>query len=275
MEEKMLSRVGKYMDEKNGVLKRKDELLSGKRRKYIVKSQILLPQKDPEEALLENVRLLHNKKVQEMQTKMKPLLVPNEQKRYSPEKNEKSVSFRTISRGTYYRINSVRDPAPPCGYYNINYQLVDKNMPTKVISPKRSKSKKKHLKQCPPLRDIKIVDKLKGSYDFQKQLPRSFLGAKSNSIATPHEKRFDTINFFPAISSKCSRSPSNDFSKTRSRDWHVFNVNMTPPMYQPNHEYLKKSLSKTGISFNKTLSRPPIISKKLERELNCRSMPQL
>ena len=54
----------------------------------------------------------------------------------------KQSSFRTISRGTYYRVNSMRDLPPPCGYYNINYDLVDKNVPSKrlELDPVRSQS---------------------------------------------------------------------------------------------------------------------------------------
>ena len=57
----MLSRAGKYTDEKYTVLKNKEEILSGFRRKFVVKSNMLIPQKDPDEILLEKVRIMHNK----------------------------------------------------------------------------------------------------------------------------------------------------------------------------------------------------------------------
>jgi hypothetical protein len=59
-------------------------------------------------------------------------LIMNKGKRKRPrvawnEMLGKWSSFRTISRGTYYKVNSVKNPPPPFGYYNINYDLIDKD----------------------------------------------------------------------------------------------------------------------------------------------------
>ena len=62
-------------------------------------------------------------------------------KELSLKKSGKSMSFRAISRNTYYRLNSVRDPPPPWGYYNINYQLIDKSSPKKAMILSNSHSK--------------------------------------------------------------------------------------------------------------------------------------
>ena len=62
-------------------------------------------------------------------------------KEFSLKKSGKSMSFRSISRNTYYRLNSVRDPPPPCGYYNINHQSVDKSSPKKEMILRHSLSK--------------------------------------------------------------------------------------------------------------------------------------
>lgn len=185
----------------------------------------------------------------------------------------KLSSFRTISRGTYYKVHSVRNPPPPCGYYNINYQLVDRATPTKRMLLKKTKSRKVLDKAQPELRDVKILSKLKGYVDFKKQSPRGSF-EKLQLVDNPHERRFDQQNIFPSIWSKSIKSPASDFTKTRSRDFKHLqgNRNSIDACYAPNHEFLKKSLAKTGVSFAKLLPRPPIISPKQERDLNASSV---
>lgn len=61
MDGKMMSRVGKYTEEKHTVIKKKDEILSGQTRKFVVKSTIFSPQPDPDEELLDQVKIMHNK----------------------------------------------------------------------------------------------------------------------------------------------------------------------------------------------------------------------
>lgn len=182
----------------------------------------------------------------------------------------KSMSFRAISRNTYYRLNSVRDPPPPWGYYNINYQLIDKSTPKKTMILGNSHSIKAIDTAQPPLREIKIHDKLKGSVEFKKQSPKKSI-EKLQLLDNPHEMRFESINL-PIIYSKIKNSPQHDFSKTKSRDFKDFTVNITPQLVTPNFEYLKRSLSKTGVDFKKSLSRPPIISPKKEKEINSNSI---
>lgn len=129
----MLSRAGKSTDEKYAVFKKKDEILSGVNKKFVVKTGFLPPKKDPDQDYLERIKLVQGKKI--MQTPTEQLLSPldkSKAKRKSPRQPKEQIkgkwsSFRTISRGTYYKVNSVRNPPPPFGYYNINYDLVDKD----------------------------------------------------------------------------------------------------------------------------------------------------
>ena len=47
---------------------------------------------------------------------------------------------------------------------------------------------------------------------------------------------------------------------------------MTPSVYEPNYEFIRRSLSKTGIEWKKCLPRPPIINLKKEKDLNSSSI---
>jgi len=60
MDTKMFSRAGKSTDQKYAVFK-KDEVLSGKTRKFVVKSSFLSPKKEPDQNFLERIRLIQNK----------------------------------------------------------------------------------------------------------------------------------------------------------------------------------------------------------------------
>ena len=106
--------------------------------------------------------------------------------------------------------------------------------------------------------------------NLNKQSPKSSI-EKLQLFDNPHEMRFESI-VLPTIYSKINRSPEVDFSKTKSRDFKDFTVNITPQLVTPNFEYLKRSLSKTGVNFKKSLPRPPIISPKKEKELNRNSV---
>jgi hypothetical protein len=66
MEGKMMSRVGKYTEEKHTVIKRRDEILSGHVKKFVVKSSMLAPKADPDEQLLNQVKVMHSKKIVEI-----------------------------------------------------------------------------------------------------------------------------------------------------------------------------------------------------------------
>lgn len=182
-----------------------------------------------------------------------------------------SPSFRAISRGTYYKVNGIRNPPPPCGYYNINYHLVDKANSIRMMNDKHTKSRKKYEVIDPPFRDIKTLDKKKGYIEFQKQSPRQSF-EKLQLYDNPHEKRFETMNLFPSIYSKSCKLSDQNFDRTSERKRNNFEINMTPSIYQPNFEFLKKSLSKTGVSWKKVLSRPPVISPRKEKELNSDSI---
>lgn len=164
-------------------------------------------------------------------------------------------TFRAISRGTYYKVHSVRDPPPPCGYYNINYELVDRASSMTRMHYNTSKSKKKSKKKKgPPLRYVHSVEKIKGYIDFKKQSPRSSF-EKLQLANNPHEKSFETLELFPKIYSKAKHVPQIDFGKTRRRDSFIFKSNLTPSIYSPNYEYIKRSLSKTGVEFSKHLPK--------------------
>ncbi|CAI2375150.1 unnamed protein product [Moneuplotes crassus] len=282
MDMKMLSRVGKSTDERYSSLKNKNQILSGERKKFIVRSSFLKPKKDPDANFLERIRLIQSKNLpdpKQLLTNNKNIMKKND----SPKKNRKhrnsvddlrgkQSSFRAISRGTYYKINSVKDLPPPCGYYNINYELVDKSIPTKNLQRYQQRKtqfliKKDNLDIDYP--DIKRLDKQKGYIDFKKISPRgAFETLQAN---TPHEKQFDNFNYFPSISSKSGNKIEANFTTLRSREPN-FKINMTPSVYEPNHEFLKSSLSKTGIAWNKLLPRPPIISPRKEIDLNSSSI---
>jgi len=83
----------------------------------------LKPKVDPDQNFLERIKLIQNKKLPDTtQAQLKPAtLLPKQiHKRRnkgvrepSPIKPGRLSSFRTISRGTYYKVNSVRDPPPP------------------------------------------------------------------------------------------------------------------------------------------------------------------
>ena len=112
--------------------------------------------------------------------------------------------------------------------------------------------------------------KVLGYVDFNKQSPRNSF-EKLQLTSNAHEKRFENYDQFPKISTKSARNPVEDFSKTKSRDFKNMKVNLTPSLYNPNYEYLKRSLSKTGVDFKKALPRPPIISPKKVKEMNAHS----
>ena len=119
MEEKIMSRIGKYTDEKNVVLKKRDEILNGEPKKFIVKHTMLAPRSDPDDEIIDRIRNLHTKKAQETQVQ-KQVLEQGNSKNFKKNRKSRSQvslkaspSFRAISRGTYYKINSIHDPPPP------------------------------------------------------------------------------------------------------------------------------------------------------------------
>lgn len=172
MEAKMLSRAGKYSTEKFAVLKKKDEILSNDLKKFVVKSGFNLPKKTPVDDFLERVKLIQNKQVQEIQPLKPPVLSPKGKHKSKKKKPRQAPviepgkwsTFRAISRGTYYKVNSVRDPPPPFGYYNINYDLVTKAIKVRSMAEKKSSSRKVESSLDTPLRDTKLVQKLKGIF---------------------------------------------------------------------------------------------------------------
>lgn len=135
---------------------------------------------------------------------------------------------------------------------------------------KHTKSRKSVEIIDPPFRDIEFKDKKKGSIDFMKQSPRDSF-EKLQTVGNPHEKRFEMISL-PTIHSKAQKMPNLKFEKISSRISKDFTANMTPSIYKPNFEYSKQSLSKTGVSWHKVISRPPIISPRKEKELNSSSI---
>lgn len=62
----MLSRAGKSTDEKYAILKKKDEIVSGFNKKFVVKSQFSFAKKEGSEDFFDKLKLLQIKKVQEL-----------------------------------------------------------------------------------------------------------------------------------------------------------------------------------------------------------------
>lgn len=160
----------------------------------------------------------------------------------------KSASFRTISRGTYYLTKTVKDPPPPCGYYNVNYHLVETSSPVKSMLLKKSKSRKIKDKAQPPLRNPNLFRKTLGYYEFSKQKPRSPF-ENLQKIGKPHEKRFNNIDFFPSIVTgiKGSQSPVINFGKTRGRGSASFRLLEASPTKIPIKGSTLLQLPKRGL----------------------------
>jgi hypothetical protein len=66
MDLKMLSRAGKSTDEKYAILKKKDEIVSGHNKKFVVKSQFSFLKKEVNEDFFDKFKLLQIKKTQEL-----------------------------------------------------------------------------------------------------------------------------------------------------------------------------------------------------------------
>lgn len=223
---------------------------------------MLAPKADAEDKLLDQMKLFHTKKVAEIQgikEPLKPVKPPHLIKKGAKKGIKKvrksrsllnlkpSPSFRAISRGTYYKVNTVRDPPPPCGYYNVNYELVDPNKAIKTMSHKKSKSLKKFDSTEPPFRNLKFPKKGDGFIDFNKQSPRQHF-EKLQLKNDPHEKRFETLNLFPSIYSKTGKLSNQNFDNTSPRK-DQFKTNMTLSVYNPNHEVSSKSICHKTVIF--------------------------
>jgi hypothetical protein len=176
MDLKMLSRVGKSTDQMYSVFKKKEQDTIQPQ-----KPILLSHNKSPDSFFTR--KLLQNFKTNGKRKKYK-VLHPVE---VQP---AKWATFRTISRGTYYKVNSDRNPPPPCGHYNINYDLVDRPLGNLKMKHKKSKPRKKAKFTQPGLRHVQSVDRIKGFIDFTKQSPRS-LYEKMQIKNDPHEKRFE------------------------------------------------------------------------------------
>jgi hypothetical protein len=252
----LVSRIGKFTQQKHLILKKKSEILSGNQKKHFVKQPgSYSAHKFEANAEEDLMRLEQNVKMLRSQTLRKP---DTNQKNEEKKKPVKQFKFRPQTQSTPNMQVSTRG-------IKINYSLVEKKAPCFAWTLKKTESKKVVDKAQPPLRNIVMKDRQKGFINFKlmKDRPNFVSWNKGN----PHPKRFNNINAFPSASTKSRRVVSSDFKKSLGRDDRKYQINLTPSVYEPPSDF-----THAGVPFNKMLDRPPLLSMKKIAELNNNSV---
>ena len=113
---------------------------------------------------------------------------------------KKTWSFETISRDHYYEVSKIKYQVPPCGAYNINFQQVDREY--NPLQWKTTKTEPIMVKEKvePDMRLIELPKDNRGFLDFKRQNFKIDITKMQGT--TPHEKRFESFNYFPSVSTK-------------------------------------------------------------------------
>lgn len=168
-----------------------------------------------------------------------------------------SPIFLAQGRDEYY--NSVRnnDKVPPCGYYNLENQQLQKckSIPNFSKKPKH-KSRVPKAKIDVPLRIVdKPMRKTLSSNLFKFQLDRPGLEKMCLDV---NEKRFESTIPTPPIFSKSKKIVSPDFSLGKGHELDL-PVTMNSRIYNPNYVAIWKNTSRPLLEFEKYPARKPIL----------------
>jgi len=234
----MFSKFGKESGERFLILKKKDEILSGKSRKIKVK----------------RIDLKIRKKKLSADQVDKLLETPYEQPHPKKAKTQlsNSAAFKAQSRDQYYKSTTRESCAPPSGYYSAKYHHVKKNVRKPDFSQRPATAsratKQSHLNQ-----EITSPEKLKlhvPTTMFVKQSGRQSMVSPPRDV---NEKRFEKVEV-PLCYSGNKRVRTPDISKTTPRNFSMAGI--AGPSYCPNYNLVSKDLGKVCL-FDKYLPRQP------------------
>lgn len=152
----MFSRAGKYTEERNMILSKKDQILNNQQKKFIIKSTSLAnlssSQKTKEEILFEKVQFFTTANKPILQTKksnQKSMSDFNLNQEEDMHNLKASACFMSAPKQALPVINNPsvvlfkeKYPPPPCGYYSMNYKQVEQESPVRKWNITKSPSRK-------------------------------------------------------------------------------------------------------------------------------------
>lgn len=182
--------------------------------------------------------------------------IKSHRKRFKTANNPNiSPVFLVQGRDDYYNSIKNHDKVPPCGYYNIENQLKNRAKSIPNFSKKhKSKSKVPRKKIDVPYRTVdKLNVKLPKSQLFHLQLPRPGIETLGHKV---NDKRFESPKPMPAISTKCIKVPSPDFSLGTGHNF-VLPETVNSRIYNPNYKVVWKNIAGPMVEFEKYTERKP------------------
>ncbi|CAG9319013.1 unnamed protein product [Blepharisma stoltei] len=238
----MFSKFGKVSNERFYILKYKDEIVSGKTRK-------ISPKHSP----------IHFRKKQlSPENIMKLISTQTARENSSSPSPRRSYAFLSQTRQDFYKSTSLRSSAPPCGHYNLKYDLVEKSQRQVNFGerPRTSSKIPKTMKE----------ESLNSSMDsqtkhiqtpilFEKQIARADFTKLTTDV---NEKRFELFDSMPEQSSKYKRSTTPNISKSRPREYEYLKLAEYSPDYQPNYKLVTKSPGQ-AVKFENYIPHKPIL----------------
>jgi hypothetical protein len=102
-------------------------------------------------------------------------------------------------------------------------------------------------------KEVEPTRKLISAISFRKQLGRASFSAQGQDV---NEKRFETLNLCPSVSSLHRRVRTPSMKQYLPRDNRTFKTLEFLPTYTPKFDFIMKDLGKTGMPFHRQLSKP-------------------
>ncbi|CAG9324730.1 unnamed protein product [Blepharisma stoltei] len=232
-----LSRAGKQTTDKYLILKDKDIILSGniKRKPNYIKK--------PNQT--EKDQLVHENQIS---TPSKPKGAS-----HSSKSSISSPSFKTQDRISYYKSRSIKDPHPPPGHYEPNFEAIKKYIGSPVFSRPQTQRKKLVANSPKPNKNDNFISK-----DHQIKKADSIADTKWMSIQKPtpssnfNESTILALNLSPIASTSAKALSALDFRKQTGRK-PLFKSMEFHQDYKPNKDICMPK--QRVLDMNKNLSR--------------------
>mmetsp|Transcript_22283 Transcript_22283/g.40364 ORF Transcript_22283/g.40364 Transcript_22283/m.40364 type:complete len:356 (+) Transcript_22283:58-1125(+) len=230
------SNAGRYCDEKYNSSKQEAEVLVGSSRKFRPKNIVASFSQPVLRKVEDNVEASWNP-TQTQETVKK-----------------QSSAFVRQTREQFFTATCNKDKVPPTGYYTVSYQATERRSPSMKWLPDKPKEvDKKDTSPEPRVDDEEPRRSLKSVLSFRKQLPRPSITSQGRDV---NEERFKSINWCPSVSSLHHRVMTPSMKKCLPRDNRTFKTQEFLPNYSPKFDFIMKDLGKTGMAFQKQLSKP-------------------
>lgn len=238
------SKFGKVCNERFYILKYKDDILSGEKRRISPKRSTLASHK--RQLSPENLTKLINS-------------ISSRDQSPSERSIQKSPAFLAQTRDNFYNSSWLRNSAPPCGHYNAKYDLVKKNLrhiniKERPLTSSRLPKTQNDFGFVFPLENLQRH--IPSAIPLDKQTPRPEFTKNTKDV---NEKRFIMYDHINEHISKYRRTATPSLAKSRPRDnKYLLNQTENSPSYEPSFKLVSDDLGKVA-KFNNYNSHKPIL----------------